>query len=1003
MNYRSSLNISKVIFSSFILFFVLAGRASSTVNTSDLEWRTIETEHFEIHYHPGEEWSAERVASIAEEIYGPVTEFYDYRIDKVDINLMDVSDNPGGAAYYYQNRINIDVSDYEFALRGSTDWLRNVTTHEFAHLVSLQKSMKMPLRIPAVYFQVVNFEKEKRPDVITGYPNFQLSLPFAGEIMPNWLAEGAAQYQANSIRSDIWDSHRDMILRTAVLNDDLLTLDEMAVFGKNSLRAELLYNQGFSMVRFIAEEFGEKKILKLVKEHSRFHRLGFDGACSSALGISSGELYRLWKERLVLSYSRVQDRVKEADCPGEVLAGKGFLNIFPVPDRRGGIFYLSNQGGDYLRMNLVHSDGNGNITRIARKVTSRFSLSKDGRFLAYSKITSENKMDREYNDIFIYDLIEEKEKRLTEGLRATDPEWSPDGGSIAAVVTADCSERIAIIDMESDKAVFLFDLEPGMQYYGLSWGKGGILASRFDCVSRDLVLIDPESGLIETVLATPADERDPSWNEEGKGYFYASDRTGIFNIYYRGETQEEARAVTDVLGGAFSPEVRGDTLYYQSYESEGYKISGYSGWKEVLRESRSCPADSVLLTRREDYLYKGEREGKASGAENGSDISKRMSEGKGFGIEYTKLFLFPRIMIYEKKFRLGLTLNSSDILDRQNMLASGSLNLDGEYDLALMFEAQTRSALPDFILEVYRSRKYYDYSSSLEGNVDIRYDLWDAFFTLRYELEEPTYFSWNQMRLRYNYGEYGLNINAWELYDFELGWNYYKASEISLLYDYRDIRPSVNADINPRRGRILFLEATRAYDKLSSGSFEYMFMPIYNRNNFGRYMLTYEEFIPVPLFDSSLSIYLKGGALDNNEVDDFFDFYLGSRDGLRGYSYYSIGGRKMAMGRITYRFPLFKNINKSFLFTYLASVYGGIFYEAGNAWNEDDFVTNGYKKDAGFELRLKGFNFSSYPMSASFEAAYGFDDVVYVDPFTEEDTFYEGKSWKFYGTLFYNF
>lgn len=983
------------------------GQASSAVNTSDIQWRTIETEHFEIHYHRGAEWSAERVAAIAEEIYGPITEFYDYRIEKVDINLMDVSDNPGGAAYYYQNRINIDVSDYEFALRGSTDWLRNVTTHEFAHLVSLQKSMKMPLRIPAIYFQVINFEKEKRPDVITGYPNLQLSLPLAGEIMPNWLAEGTAQYQANSIRSDIWDSHRDMILRMATLSENLLTIDEMAVFGKNSLRAELLYNQGFSMVRFIAEEYGEDKILELVKEHSKFHRLGFDGACRSALGISSAGLYRHWKERLTLSYRRMKDRVTTSDCPGKVMAGEGFLNLFPVPDRSGGLFYLSNQGGDYMRMNLVHSGGKGKIRTIAKRVTSRFSVSRDGRFIAYSKITSDNRLDREYNDIFVYDMKEEKEKRLTEGLRATDPEWSPDGSSLAAVVTADCSERIAVIDMDSEKAGFLFELEPGMQYYGLSWGKEGILASRFDCVSRDLVLIDPESGRVETVLATPADERDPSWNEEGNGYFYASDRTGIFNIYYSGSIGEEGKTVTNVLGGAFSPEVRGDTLLYHSYESEGYKISGYFGWKAVSQRARACPADSVLLAQREDYLSGANLDGEKDAAAAEQIISKRISGGssggKNFGIEYTKLFLFPRIMIYEKKFRLGLTLNSSDILDRQNILASGSLNLDGEYDLAFSFEAQTRSVLPDFMLEFYRSRKYYDYSSSLEGNVDIRYDLWDAFFTLSYELEETTYFSQNQMRLRYNYGEYGLNINAWELYDFELGWNYYKASEISLLYDYRDIRPSVNADINPRRGRRFFLEATKAYDKLSSGSFEYMFMPIYNINDFGRYMMIYEEFIPVPLFDSSLSLYIRGGALDNNEVDDFFNFYLGSRDGLRGYSYYSIGGRKIAMGRATFRFPLFNNINKKFLFTYLASVYGGIFFEAGNAWNEDDIVLNGYKSDAGFELRLKGFNFSSYPMAASIEAAYGFDDVIYIDPFTEEDTFYEGKSWKFYGTLIYNF
>jgi outer membrane protein assembly factor BamA len=182
-----------------------------------------------------------------------------------------------------------------------------------------------------------------------------------------------------------------------------------------------------------------------------------------------------------------------------------------------------------------------------------------------------------------------------------------------------------------------------------------------------------------------------------------------------------------------------------------------------------------------------------------------------------------------------------------------------------------------------------------------------------------------------------------------------------------------------------------------------MFMPIYDQNDFGRYMLTYEEYIPVPLYDSALSLFVKTGAIDNNKVDDFFYFYLGSRDGLRGYSYYSLGGRKIAMARLTYRFPIIRNINKQLLFTYLGSLYGGVFFEAGSAWKTKGVDLDDYKRDVGFELRFKGFNFYSYPLAASFEAAYGLDDVIYVDPFTRLDTNYEGKQWKLYGTLSYDF
>jgi len=359
-------------------------------------------------------------------------------------------------------------------------------------------------------------------------------------------------------------------------------------------------------------------------------------------------------------------------------------------------------------------------------------------------------------------------------------------------------------------------------------------------------------------------------------------------------------------------------------------------------------------------------------------------------------------MIYDKKPRVGLTMQYDDILDRQSLLASASINKEGEYDLSFCFELKTRRYLPSFSLEFYRSRKFYNYYNSFEGNVDIRYDLWDAFFTLSYELSPTTAFRRNELMLRYNYGEYGLNINAWDQVTYEMGWSYYKGSEFSLIYDYSAIKSGVDADINPRRGRRFLIEATLAHDKLFAGDFAYMFMPDFAKNNFGRYLVNYEEFIPMPFFKSAISLYARAGVVDN-AVDDFLYLHLGSRDGLRGYSYYSIGGKKIAMGRVTYRFPLMKNINKQFTFTYLGSLYGGLFVEAGNAWNKDkiDFSTS--MSDVGFEFRGKGFNFYNYPLAVAFEAAYGLDDISYKDPFTETVTFYEGKSWKYYGSISYGF
>ena len=72
--------------------------------------------------------------------------------------MKDADDYSNGAAYYYDNKIVIWATPLNFELRGSHRWLQNVITHEYAHIVSLQKSMKMGNRIPGAYVQYMGYE-----------------------------------------------------------------------------------------------------------------------------------------------------------------------------------------------------------------------------------------------------------------------------------------------------------------------------------------------------------------------------------------------------------------------------------------------------------------------------------------------------------------------------------------------------------------------------------------------------------------------------------------------------------------------------------------------------------------------------------------------------------------------------------------------------------------------------------------------------------------------------
>lgn len=66
-----------------------------------LQWYTIESEHFMVHFQEGNSRSAQVVSRIAEEIYDPITELYQHKPDsKVNIVLKDREDYSNGAAYF---------------------------------------------------------------------------------------------------------------------------------------------------------------------------------------------------------------------------------------------------------------------------------------------------------------------------------------------------------------------------------------------------------------------------------------------------------------------------------------------------------------------------------------------------------------------------------------------------------------------------------------------------------------------------------------------------------------------------------------------------------------------------------------------------------------------------------------------------------------------------------------------------------------------------------------
>ena len=232
----------------FVLLFAGAINASGAV-------RQFDTRYYTIIYDETGEYTAGEIAKFCDEIYENLMAEYDSFTDdpRVVCIVNDAVDMANGYAIYYQNTITIYATNADFELRGQTNWLKNVFVHEMAHMIALKKAAKGPVN----FISLGGAKYNDNPDMSIDIALYHLS-------QPAWFSEGCAQFGAHSFGSDSWDSHRDMLLRAAWLNGNILSIDDMSVLpGKTSLDAELVYNQGYDLVRYISETYGREKVRAL--------------------------------------------------------------------------------------------------------------------------------------------------------------------------------------------------------------------------------------------------------------------------------------------------------------------------------------------------------------------------------------------------------------------------------------------------------------------------------------------------------------------------------------------------------------------------------------------------------------------------------------------------------------------------------------------------------------------------------------------------------------------
>jgi hypothetical protein len=288
--------------------------------------------------------------------------------------------------------------------------------------------------------------------------------------------------------------------------------------------------------------------------------------------------------------------------------------------------------------------------------------------------------------------------------------------------------------------------------------------------------------------------------------------------------------------------------------------------------------------------------------------------------------------------------------------------------------------------------------------VDVNYNLFEVDFAAKQRI-----FSRGQdLEFRYIFSRYSDDIGSF-VYNSTDGPTLYPAStdfyfigsNFQLKYTLDMIKPTIDEEINPIGVRVDLTYNFEVNQFNPNGNYEVKdgtLEPVYSNFNFHRLELNSEIHLPV-LDRSTLAAKLRLGNIFGPTQPDFFDFYLGGLVGMKEYPFYAVDGNKVGWFNLTYRFPLFTNIDARLGHVYLDKIFMSFFGDVGNAWN-GNFDASQLKKGAGSEIRIQMNSFYIFPTDVFFDAAYGFDKISRN---VNGTTVTYGHEWRFYGGLLFGF
>ena len=520
-----------------------------------LRFRTIRTQHFDIHAHQGEEALARRLAIVAEAVRARLEPELGAPRGRVQVILVNQADIANGWATpfpYDAIEIAALAPEPDSLIGNTTDWLELVFTHEYTHIVHLDRTRGVMRAVRGIFGRV--------------------PIAFPNVFTPEWQVEGLATFEESRqtgqgrVPAADFRSIVDVAARTGRFEPRDRANGGLVDWPSG----HAAYAYGAYFHQFLAQRYGPERIAQLADATAGRVPYFSQGAFARVFG---KPLDTLWNE-----FRASRDSVVALESRTDVAATRLTHHGFQVGALRvagdGTVYYALTDARRFPAL-MALSRGQAPRRIAWRHLGNATSVRDD--WIVFDQVRAVRSVAL-HSDLYAAHRNGSGLRRLTADARAADPDLSPDGRTIVCTIERDGRHAVAALDFSPSsprREPRVVADEETSDYSSPRWSPDGrtIAASRRHAGAFELVTIDPTTGAVQSLLSLPGRRlMTPSWTPDGGTLLFAMDEPdrGV-NVFALDVASRSVRRVTDSVTGARMPELSADgrALFYVGYSADG--------------------------------------------------------------------------------------------------------------------------------------------------------------------------------------------------------------------------------------------------------------------------------------------------------------------------------------------------------------------------------------------------------------------------------------------------